>query len=239
MGKKKPYRGNRYARRALNRCVSSRQSKSKQKQITYFDQAECFENTLYGGDCCNINQGDLINDRERNQIYLDGIKIDLTLWGLTNVPVFCNIAVINTLRNNAPIPASFTSRTFFRTLGSSVRNFAFSDVNLNGFDRYSLPMATDAMAVVHRSKFLLGIPVSTTGAFGGGAGGPRNWRTYKKYVPIKKSVAFNDAAGTSAYTQYYVLIWFTEWTQAQSGFPQVAKLVKLNGRITTYYKDKN
>ena len=194
-------------------------------------------NVLHGGSVTSIAQGQTANTRERNVVNLRGFKIRVLIkntWngGAADRPLFLNFCLISPKHATTTL----TTTDFFRNPGDLQRAIDFDNSFINGFDRgKALGINTDKYALLWKKTMTLGVANSQQ-AFSGGAGGPRNYAYFKKYVPIKRQLRFDSGLDTSGFSNIF-FIWWVNAIDEGVGNVSVPGACDAWARVTTYFRE--
>lgn len=177
-----------------------------------------------------VATGSGINARERQQVYFGGVKFCISCRNNATVPLLVNYAIVHDKQTNNAL-TSVNPNDFFRTQGSTSRNTDFNNA-LSSLEFHCNHLNTDRFTVLHHRRIMLGpSPIST----GYTPNVRTNFRQIRKYVPIKRKIAFEDNLAQSK-------IWFIMWCDRQfttGGSSSVAGAIEWQERHWSYFREMN
>lgn len=205
-------------------------------------QQEIRERSIYSYNFNTVPAGDGIDQRERNLIRLQGVAIKWEMRSNSTPPLKVNMAVISP-RAGTEVFANQPQETmtnFFRNRGGSTRglNFEASGVNANA----PLVMSTfginiDRWNVLMHKRFTLNPISQTSSQFRTERGS--NFKTIKKYIPIKRQVRYESGEASSSETPIYFVFWVSPMLTAepQTSLALIQNIMFSRLIVTTYFKD--
>lgn len=171
----------------------------------------------------------LLNQRERDLIYLSGIKICLTVWNnLSNVAgneLYFNVALVSA-KNQRTIGAT----DFFRCYTGAKRGMDFTDSTLTPHERHCLPINADEHVVHWHQRMVLG-----TGSAASQPIAPRPLEI-TKYVPIKRQIRFESGTSGGAITLFRV-VWWVGRVGATAALASEANAVAIDHKFVTHFRE--
>lgn len=133
------------------------------------------ERTLYVKEICRIDQGAGIVNRNRDCLYLSGVKICCNVANATDVGcIFFNWAIVRQKSDSYPFAAQW-----FRS-NADERAVAFDEETLTANDYHCRPLSPDDKYIVAHQRYKLA-PEAT-----GNWGNLQNTISIDKYIPLKK-----------------------------------------------------
>lgn len=182
---------------------SSRIALSKRHQDSY-SVATRSGNELTTLNLTLIDQGSDINNRERQVIYVRGVRFTWFVKNTVAKPMFANWALIELKYTNGLPSLSEMKSEFFRG-HFSVRASDFDSVG-TAIRKHNYGINTDKYIVHAQGKFTLA-PNTSTGFQSGTA---NNWKKVEEYVKINKKIKYDDATDTAVNPLYFVS-WVNPW----------------------------
>lgn len=184
--------------------------------------------TLYQTEVTSIQSAGSFNDidaRQRDQVYLNGVKLCISLQNTSAKPLHWNVAMIMNRRDpDGPI----ITDDFFKGSGNN-RGLNFGTL-LNSNDFRARAINGDANVVLMHKRFTLSPANSTVYEEG--------WRpsfmNFDHYVPIKRIITYDNDG--NANNQIYLVYWMDEFNTAGGVLAQTAVLTQ-STRILTYFKE--
>lgn len=176
----------------------------------------------------------LINQRERDIIFLNGFKVCMTL--LHNLPfdeddntLYVNIAFVSGKHRSA-----IGNDDFFRNYTGTQRSKNFNSTDLSPHERHCVPINNDDYNVHWHERFLL-----THSTNGGQLAGVRGGVCeVMKYIPINRQIRFETEFGGSAETQFRLLMWVGRVGEAPSNpISPTANAIKMDYKIVTSFRE--
>lgn len=173
----------------------------------------------------------LLNQRERDLIYLSGIKICLTVWNnlaaTAGNELYFNVALLSA-KNQRTIGAT----DFFRCYTGAKRGMDFTDAALTPHERYCLPINADEHVVHwhHRKILVPGIANQDSGT--------KEVRPYEitKYVPIKRQIRFESGTSGGAITLFRV-VWWVGRVGATAALASEANALSVDHKFVTHFRE--
>lgn len=150
-----------------------------------------------------INRGNEINERQRDTVFISGIRLDLNFRNLEEDRVFINWAVVHPKQDQL---IGQTQTDFFRDYTSS-RTWDAGSAAKTGLSWSNAAINTDEYVILKRGKFLL-IPNPT--ATVNQAVGYNSKDIQKEltcYVKIGRNFTFQDTPSTAPNDQIYFVCW--------------------------------
>lgn len=184
----------------------SNTSNAKGTRVRSNGELQFLTNTLNGFNCLQIDRRNttsyLLNQRERDVIYLSGFKLCIgfrnNLNDAASFPLYFNIALVST-KNKTGV----SDIDFFRQYSGTGRSKNFDDPALTALDRHCMPINSDNY-LVHWHYRTYCTPFQNVPADQNQK--PDAWEMHK-WIPIKRQIRFDSADGTSAETQFYIVHW--------------------------------
>jgi len=234
-------RGKRSFKKKMIRRIDT--LKHQAKSLLVWNEAPTTLSTkvLWDNPITGILQGDTRDQRERNSIWISGIRLRMTFRNSLKVPMYCHVALINP-RDPFPDDGSDANALnpagFFTALGTSSRSgypAAHSAQQLTGMQWATLPINTDVHNIIWHTRFKLGIRFDAANQeFTTGAGAP-NYRTLSRYIKIGKTVGYKNTAGNSCLQPMYLVVWCSTFEEPLAN--QTAGALIFQPHIVTYFKD--
>lgn len=173
----------------------------------------------------------LLNQRERDLIYLSGIKICLTVWNnlaaTAGNELYFNVALVSA-KNQRTVGAT----DFFRCYTGAKRGMDFTDAALTPHERYCLPINADEHVVHwhHRKILVPGIANQD--------GPSKEVRPYEitKYVPIKRQIRFESGVSGGAITLFRV-VWWVGRVGATAALASEANALSVDHKFVTHFRE--
>ena len=187
------------------------------------------DNTLYTTNCIAFSAwGGSSATRQRNEIHISGVQIQLSFLNKIDAPLWCNVAVVSPT-NAEDTPSQLQ---FFRGSGTErAKSFTSS----TSFDRHMLPINTDAFNVLMHKRFIL---AAVDGGGGNGSYPDPNrpgYRDMTKYIKIGRRFTFeNDTDTTPTEPNIFLAMWFQQY-QIAAGTPVACLTV--NRRIRVFFRE--
>lgn len=184
--------------------------------------------TLYQTDVTTISAAGSFNDidnRQRDQVFLSGVKIAISLENTTIKPVHWNVALIMNRRNP---DAAISTDDFFKGSGFT-RGLNFSN-SLNSNDFRARVINQDANVVLMHKRFTLSPPNTTAYE----EGWKPSFICVDEYVPIRRIITY-DSDG-NANNKVHLVYWCDEFNTAGSTLPN-AGVITQSTRILTFFKE--
>lgn len=213
-------------------------SSCKSSQIANTVPTTILTKTIANALITDINQGDTRNARERNVIYIKGLRIRMTFRNNNSLPKWVNVAVLNP---KDPFPSSggsanlFTTDKFFRILGQVDRS-PNDGSTMNGLQWGTTPINTDTNNVVWHTRFRLGPRFeTTTQAFTTGTGAPA-YRTLSRYLKIGKKIAYQTTAGNTCLAPLWLVIYCSSFEEDATA-PEAGNAIIYQADLVTYFTD--
>lgn len=170
-----------------------------------------------------------IDGRLRQQINITGFSIDIMLRNRTNGWMLCNFAVVSP-RNNNSDPPSIAG--FFRDYTTS-RDVDFS-ISLNSNQIHTYPISTDKWRILMHKRVQIA-PMDNNGAGGWDIGGS-NFIKRKYWVPLKRTIVYNDDTDDSAESKVFLLLWFDS-CEKNAGDISTTNALYGGVRTVTYFNE--
>lgn len=184
--------------------------------------------TLYQTDVTTIVAAGSFNDidnRQRDQVYMSGVKIAISLENTSQKPVHWNVAMVMNRRN--PQDAIATD-DFFKGSGSG-RGLNFSNL-LNSNDFRARAINTDANVVLMHKRFTLSPSNSTAYE----EGWKPSFLCFDDYVPIKRIITYDN--GGDANNRIHLVFWCDEFNTAGGILPST-NVITQSTRLLTFFKE--
>jgi len=179
-----------------------------------------------------------VNDdilRRSSSIFVTGCDINVGIRNRQGCPLFVNIALVSPTASNVVSVNNFfandgtvTNQRYidFNTASRTARQLHFSNINAQNY------------VVLHHHREQLNVTgdgdvVSSRANRGGG---DSDWFIYKKFVPVRRVITYDDNTGASATSPIWFLIWVDRWDAPAGGTP-VTNAADMYIHNTTYFKD--
>lgn len=182
-------------------------------------------NQLYAANLCdNIVQGDNVNDRQRQVIFVKGVTISLYLRNVDETtPVNMRWCVLMA-KGAGPVTVN---DNFYR--GAGVQRYVnFDDVS-NGLHHMTYPINRDKFKVLAEGKYSLApsrTPVSTVSYY---SGSQPSHMQLQRYIPVGEKIEFD---GTSAGAGLQTL-WFCYWATGPAYNLLAPKVAQITSALHT------
>jgi len=173
----------------------------------------------------------LLNQRERDLIYLSGIKICLTVWNnlasTAGNELYFNVALVSA-KNQRTIGAT----DFFRCYTGAKRGMDFTDAALTPHERYCLPINADEHVVHWHHRKILVPGIANQGS------ATKEQRPYEitKYVPIKRQIRFESGTSGGAITLFRV-VWWVGRVGATAALASEANALSVDHKFVTHFRE--
>lgn len=215
-------------REAVGHAVSEIPAKATRLRTDGYQQFT--ENQLHAVDPLAIDRRDnsalyLLNQRDRDVIYLAGFKFCMTFN--VNKGLYLNVALVS-----AKHRATISDIDWFRNYTGTARAKNFNSTDLTTHERHCLPINTDDYTVHWHQRWI---------QFGGNAStlpNRNNPTEIQKWVPINRQIRFDSETNTSAETQFRLV-----WWAGSPGLDQTASQVanpdafRLDYNIVTVFRE--
>lgn len=170
-----------------------------------------------------------IQDRQRDIVNIRGFKFCFHVRNNGTVPQYHNVAVVFDKRSNDG-SATIASNDFFRGLYSE-RALDFDQNLLTALNFHCLPLNKDRFTILWHKRFVLGPGSTPAAAYT--ARNRDNYKTFMKYLPLKKQIQFEDDNPQSS-------IWLIQWADridaSIASIPQTNDW-SLSRTIITYFRE--
>lgn len=201
------------------------ESKRIVTDITYSSSSRS-DNQLYGYNLCNIAQGDNINDRFRQMIYVSGVHVQFHAQNATTANQLWRWAIIQP-RSNRDFSTPNLENEFFRG-ANTLRAVDWGAVTL-AHHKATYPINPDIWKVFGEGFFELNGTTSQ-----GGSG--RLNKLVNRYVPCGTNVIYEGSSNTSDNTAVVFVHWCCG-TGTNSSTPGTIGNIITSGSFLTYFKD--
>lgn len=144
--------------------------------------------------------------REKDDVHISGVHLDMMLRNNLSTPLMCNIAVIY----NKTCQTSPGVEGFFRNLTNSAdsKEVSFSTA-LTSMDFHHLPINTDRYHVVFHKRYKLIEDTAGGGVYN--TQSRKNWMEFRRYIKINRTLKFKDASALEPLDgQLYLVYWFDQ-----------------------------
>lgn len=227
------YSFHRYRRRHATRgrkLIGFRPGKDNSKRRNNLDDAEpggLDTRTLYSFALCLIPKTSIndISQRQRDLVYIGGIKIDLSFLnnsGTNTNACWVNIALITPRNQAAP-----STIDFFRGSNANSRSRDFDASSLSSLDFKTLPINTDDYIVHFHNRFLLDSSNSNAGT---------GVREFHKYVKIGRQFRYDNAGSTPTSPAPHLVIFLDRLHKGDTGGIDINAASVLK-RATIYFRE--
>jgi len=169
-----------------------------------------------------------LNTRERDVIYVSGMKVNVHAFNTCGVDLYLNMAIITTKKT-----ATNVGLDLFTSPGGTSRAANFTNVGLTPFERHTLPINSDEYQVHWHSRVLMcnaAFPTNSNGL------APKLFELFK-YVAINRQIRFDGAAAESETGVYFVHWAGIAGEDAADPIIKTSNAYKLDYSILTYYRD--
>jgi len=184
-----------------------------------------------------------VNDdilRRGSSIYVTGCDINVGIRNLQGCPLFVNIALVVPTGSNI-----VNTQNFFANDGtvSNQRYIDFQPTARTARQLHYANINSQQYVVLHHHREELSSNGSTSSAAAAvGEGGTSgtccqpDWFIYKKYLPVRRVITYDDNTGASATAPIWFCIWVDRWDAPAGGTP-VTNAAEMYIHNTTYFKD--
>lgn len=170
-----------------------------------------------------------IDGRLRQTINITGFSIEIMMRNRGASWILANFAVVSPKNQNSDPPSV---DGFFREYSTS-RDVNFSTaLNSNQFHTY--PISTDKWRILMHKRYQMA-PLANNGA-GSWDVGNVNFLKRKLWVPLKRTIVFNDDATDESEVKVFLLFWF-DTAEANGGDAAVVNQVYGGVRTVTYFNE--
>lgn len=184
---------------------------------------------LYSTDLTDIGAtgNNAVNARQRDMLYMSGTKLCFELGNARTKPLYVNIAVVHSKKDNDTV-GSIGTGDFFRSNGNG-RAQTFSDA-LSSLEFHCLPINSDRFNVLTHKRMVLD-PVSAASGYSATDG--KSFTSVGMWVPVKRQIRFN---GGEAQSKIWLIYWFDEFDTPQTDL-SIPNAVKVSEHHVTYFKE--
>lgn len=204
-------------------------ARAKRTETETLTNGSASTRVLYNDEITNIPKTTVndIDARQRDVVRLSGFKMCFEIKNNDSVPLLCNYAVVYDKQNGETVSTS----DFFRSNGGNERAKDFS-VLLNSYEFHCLPLNTDRFTVLWHRRFVLAPnpAVASTGFTGENR---NNWKTFEKYVKLKKHITFE---GGVAQSKLWLLRWYDKFQQASGGAITI-NIANVDHHVMAYWRE--
>lgn len=225
--KQRNYRNKAAIRKRLG--TVKKRAGTQRNAVDSTDTAFLQDNNLYTTNCTAFTAwGGSSATRQRNEIHISGIQIQLSFLNKIDSPLWCNVAVVSPTNTST----TATATDFFRGSGTE-RAKSFSSTT--AFDRHMLPINTDAFNVLMHKRFIL---AAVDGGGGNGSYPDPNrpgYRDMTKYIKIGRRFTFeNDEDTTPTEPNVFLCMWFQQY-QVAAGDP--VAVITVCRRVRIFFRE--
>lgn len=172
-----------------------------------------------------------IDSRQRDIVFLKGIKLCYELLNLSAEPMCVNLAYIAPKHDND----TDIAQEFFRGSGDT-RALNFS-TDLNSNDLHCRPINTDRWHILMHKRFKLDPrELSTSITSQRHASTRSSYTTINHYLKINRQIRFNDDTSVQARSKIYLVYWFDKFMTAGGSNVQ-SNLLNVQFRTTLFFKE--
>jgi hypothetical protein len=150
------------------------------------------------GELTNFPQGQTAQQRETDQVFLKGFRIDWSFINTSNEDVFWHMAIVHPKDNARP-----TTEQLLRTY-TSARALDL-DGNISGVDGLK-PLNSDKFDVMWHTKWKVGALLDTTTQLRRVSGMHPTCQD-TNYIPINRWITYGSGDGTSCNDKFYLIAW--------------------------------
>lgn len=169
-----------------------------------------------------------IDSRQREQVFLQGFKVMMSVENTTTKPVHFNVAVV---MNRRDPDGNIGTTDFFKGSGLD-RGINFSNA-LNSNDFRSRPLNPDKFAILTHKRFTLSNPQQATPVYE--AGDKPSFTSIDFYMPVKRIITYNGDTG-AANNRIWLVYWCDQFNTATTTLPQ-SNMLTHSLRIITRFKE--
>lgn len=188
--------------------------------------------TMYSYEVTGIPLSDTNNDidgRQRQQVFLNGVKLAMTIQNTGSVPLHVNVAMV--MNRTSPGSAPSTS-DFFRGSGSD-RGLDFTSAILNSNDYRSRAINPDTNVILFHKRMTLSAATDIGNTYE--AGWKPSFTTLDKYTSIKRIITY-DGITDIANNRVYLVFWCDRW-QNPTGAGTTSNAMTVQTRLITDFKE--
>jgi len=190
------------------------------------------DNTLWGNEITDCNQGSEMNNRERGIINCRGFKLTYFFQNVVaNSALFVNFAVV--APKQLPLDTSAVSGTnFFRSAGN-FRGLDFLAPGNTPFERHIHAINPDDYHILYHARFILGPAASSNGE---NAGYKPSFKRVTKYIKMNRAITYQAQEGSSATDGKVSVAYWFGLVGSNEGTTQTATCA-VHERAVMYFKE--
>ena len=188
--------------------------------------------TLYSYEVTGIPLSDSDNNidgRQRQQVYLNGVKLAMTIQNNGSEPLHVNVAMV--MNRTAPGFAPSAS-DFFRGSGSD-RGLNFDSAILNSNDFRARAINPDTNVILFHKRMTLSADTENSTNYE--SGWKSSFTTLDKYTSIKRIISY-DGITDIANNRVYLVYWCDRW-QNPTGAAVSSNAMTVQTRLITDFKE--
>jgi len=181
--------------------------------------------------------GTSLDARTTSRVLIKGFRIRATYVNNLLRPMHVNVAIVTPKDGQiaaVDFNAGFFKRLGIGTLGNTDVGMNFDSPDLSDMTMATLPLNTDRMNVIWRTRFKLGV-ISTTGGFSSGE--LKNYRTLYRYIKINKVISYPSQVSNipDPAENFYLIMWGTPMTWIQTEGP-ILGAMDINQHVVMVFK---
>lgn len=184
--------------------------------------------TLYYYDLTNIAEGSTINLRQKQQVYLAGVKICFQWENEQDIPLTMNFAVVHDKQSNNAVTA-INVNDFFRATGATSRNTDFSNVLTNN-ELHCNNLNTDRFTVLRHKRYLIG---TKNNASGNHSNTRSSYGQIHDWISVRRKVTYED---THCQSKIWIMYWFDRFQDPAAQIP-VPNVAKISQHFKVYFRE--
>lgn len=198
-------------KRSYERTANKRKSRRQDSRLAIAKRAT-FDflpslrqgNTLVLMNLGAIDQGDAINDRERQVIFVSGVKINFFARNNISKPLFCNWALIQMKHTAAAPTITDVGAEMFRGTGTT-RAVNFGSIS-DAYHKHTYTLNSEKYDVHMQGRFTLN-PYAAED-FGAS---DDVWKSVEHYVPIGRKLYYDGLLSTDCTNPLLFITWCNAW----------------------------
>lgn len=172
-----------------------------------------------------------IDSRQRDIVFLKGVKLCFETRNLSAEPITFNIAYVSPKHD---LDSPFTD-DWFRGSGNT-RSLNFDHTILNSNDFHCRPINTDKWNILMHKRFKLDPKdISTSITTTRHSSTRPSYMTFQKYLKINRQIRFNDDSSVQSRSKLHLVYWYDKFMAPTNQGPQ--GVIDAQYRTTCYFKE--